>query len=112
MTVSWFALLADTERFSGQVVQLVGFVRFEFESNIVSFSREHALYGSTADALWLDVDGLSRTAAQRCNSKYCLIEAVFDAENRGHLGCCAGTLRDIQRLEPKDPVTGSDQTGL
>jgi len=101
MVVSWFALLANPERFNGQAVQLVGFVRFEFEGNIVSFSREHALHGSDSDALWLDVEGLSPDAAQRCDRSYCLIEAVFDAGNRGHLGCCAGTLRDIRRLEPR-----------
>jgi hypothetical protein len=102
--VSWFNLLANPERFHGQVVQLVGFTNFGFESNTISFSREHALVGANADALWLDVEGLSVEEGQRCHRRYCLIEAVFDAENRGHLGCCAGTLRDIRRLEPRQPT--------
>lgn len=104
MVVSWFNLLANPERFHGQVVQLVGFTQFEFEGNTVSFSSEHALLGANADALWLDVEGLSVEAGQRCHRQYCLIEAVFDAESRGHLGCCAGTLRNIRRLELRQPA--------
>ena len=108
MVVSWFALLANPERFHGQVVQLVGFTQFEFEGNRISFSSENALHGASADALWLDVEGLSLVVAQQCNRQYCLIEAVFDAENRGHLGCCAGTLREIRRLEVQQPASESD----
>ena len=102
MVVSWFALLANPARFDGQRVQLVGFTEFGFESNRIFFSREHAEHGASADALWLDIEGLSTDSAKQCHHRYCLIEAVFDAQNRGHLGCCAGTLREITRLELRE----------
>ena len=101
--VSLVSLIANPARFGGKTVQLIGFATFEFEGNAVYLSKEAAQIGDSASAIWLDIDGLAISNPEKLNRRYVLIAGTFDAENRGHVGMFAGTLKSIIRLEEAGP---------
>lgn len=89
------------ERFQGSRVRVIGSISLQFESNVLC-PREDS---PSAECLWLDLEGLSDPGFR---SGAALVEATFDGENRGHLGCCAGTLHTITRCERwRDERTGA-----
>ena len=85
-------LVTRPERFHGTRVRVIGSITLEFERNVLC-PREHS---DSAECLWLDLDGLFNPDFRHGAA---LLEATFDGENRGHLGCCAGTLHTITRCE-------------
>ena len=93
------SLIANPASFAGKSVQVIGFATFEFEGNAVYLSKEAAAVGDTASAIWLDLGGLTTPNPERLNQQYVLVAGTFDAENRGHIGMFAGTLKAISRLE-------------
>ena len=97
--VSLVSLIANPASFAGKSVQVIGFATFEFEGNAVYLSKEAAAVGDTASAIWLDLGGLTTPNPERLNQQYVLVAGTFDAENRGHIGMFAGTLKAISRLE-------------
>jgi hypothetical protein len=97
--VSLVSLIADPTKYAGKSVVLIGFATLEFEGNAVYLSKEVAEIGDTANAVWLDIAGLTTPNPEKLNRRYVLVAGTFDAENRGHIGGYAGTLKSISRLE-------------
>jgi hypothetical protein len=96
-SVSFIHLLAHPERYHGKRVQLIGYMRLEFEGNSLYLSRELYEHGGMHDALWIDVEGM--TATPRFDEGWALIEGTFNAEARGHFGMFAGSVEKITRLD-------------
>jgi hypothetical protein len=99
-SVSLVSLVANPAQYAGKKVQVIGFATLEFEGNAVYLSKEAAEIGDTESAVWLDVDGLSVPNPEKLNRSYVVLAGTFDAENRGHIGMFAGTIKSIFRLEP------------
>jgi hypothetical protein len=97
--VSLVSLIANPANFAGKNVQVIGFATFEFEGNALYLSKEAAAIGDMASAIWLDIEGLADPNPEKLNQQYVLVAGTFDAENRGHIGMFAGTLKAIFRLE-------------
>jgi hypothetical protein len=98
-SVSLIALIANPAKYAGKKVQIIGFATLEFEGNAVYLSKEGAEIGDNASAIWLDLEGLSVSNPEKLNRQFVLIAGTFDAENRGHIGMFAGTIKSIFRLE-------------
>ena len=84
-------LICQPEKYHGRRVQVSGFITLEFEGN-------RTCIGSDSDSLeciWLDVDGASDPGFRKARG---LVEGTFDAELRGHFGCCSGTVSGITRI--------------
>ena len=115
--VSISRLTATPERFDGKPVQLSGYVRLEFENQVICRTQTPR---STKECLWLDffprpvsndqdADAHERMFSEwkaRYHGKRVALRAVFDAKDLGHLGLQSGTLRDIVVVSVDDPHRG------
>ena len=98
--VSMVQLLADPGAYDGRLVRVVGFCRLEFEGNALYLHREDFEQMILKNAVWLDVERKVREDRKDLSDKYIYVEGRFDARDKGHMGCCAGALRDISRMDP------------
>jgi hypothetical protein len=88
--VSLVELLAIPKKFHHKRVSVVGFATLRFEGNTICIN-EH--YGT--GCLWLDIEGVEDPGFRK---GWAVVEGRFDGENRGHMGCCAGTIDNISVL--------------
>lgn len=72
-------------------------MNLEFESNALYNSEEQYRHGQTADAIWIEVDGMKPKPPFARG--WVIVEGTFNGEHRGHFGSYAGTLEKITRLE-------------
>jgi hypothetical protein len=106
-TVSIIQLIANPERYDGQRVQVVGFVRLEFEGTAIYLHHTDYQYGVTTSGLWLQFDAAWRDrlcATSDASNRYAYVQGVFHADNHGHIGLFSGSLSDLTRLDPSSPV--------
>jgi hypothetical protein len=101
--VSIVQLVARPEEFDGAKVQLVGFVHLEFEGNAVYLSESDYTHSVTRNGLWLSFEPGSLNPDQ-INDRFCLIDATFDANSKGHLRLFSGSLERITRIAPQLPL--------
>jgi hypothetical protein len=88
-------LLAAPEEFEGRVVQVVGFLHFEFEEQAVYLHREDSDMMNSSNGIWLD--GSGEYAA--LNDSYVIVQGTFASTKHGHLGLWPGAIQNITRLE-------------
>ena len=112
--VSISRLTAAPERFDGKPVLISGYVRLEFENQVVCRTPTPR---SMKECLWLDffpkpanndkdADDHERMFSEwkaRYHGKRVTLRAVFDAKDLGHLALQSGTLRDIVVVSVVDP---------
>ncbi len=79
-------------------------MNLEFEGNGLYFSEEQYRHGGTADAIWIDVDGMKPSPPFARG--WVIVEGSFNGERRGHFGMFAGTLEHITRMEAWAPRGG------
>ncbi len=92
-------LVVVPEKCHGARIRTIGFVRFEFEGDVIYPHREdydHALVGN---GIWIEVTGKLRSRHKELSMKYCLVEGIFDAKQRGHFGMWSGTIKNITRFQ-------------
>jgi hypothetical protein len=87
--VSVAELLTLPEKFHQRNVRVGGYVTLTFEGNTLC-ERE-----GPGSCLWLDIEGLRDPGFRK---GWAVVEGTFSAENRGHLGCCAGSIERISTL--------------
>src|SRR5262249_56553340 len=97
--VSLVQLIANGPQWRGKVVRVIGFCRLEFEGNALYLHQEDFERGISKNAVWLRVGWPVPEKYRPLSDEYVLVEAVFDAEDHGHLGRVSGPLTDIRRLE-------------
>ncbi|WP_299991298.1 hypothetical protein [uncultured Pontibacter sp.] len=104
--VSLIKLLANPDEYHGKKIMVTGFLHLELEDNSLYFSREHANYLSTENAIWVnlgknirveDKEG-SQTSIDALNRKYVMIIGKFNKDRTGHMGLFSGEIEDIERI--------------
>lgn len=90
-------VVARPELYHSKRIQLIGYMNLEFEGNALYLSKEQYLHSESADALWIDVEGLK--VKPPFARGWVIIEGTFNGERRGHLGMFAGTIESITRLQ-------------
>jgi hypothetical protein len=89
-------LLARPEVFDGKKVRVVGFIHLEDEGNGIYLHQEDYQRQLYVNGLWVELrNGIK--VESRCQDRYVLIEGVFHATDRGHLGLWNGAIRDVTR---------------
>ena len=96
--VGMIQLLAQPEKYHGKFIRVQGFLRLEFEGNALYLHREDYAHGLTNNGVWVDM--LLSPEHMKLNMHYVLIEGVFNAKDRGHLGLWSGTIEKITRAIP------------
>ena len=73
-TVSLIQLIANPEKFDGQVVRFHGVANIEFEGNAVFLSKDHRRNMVTSCALWLDLSEELQKEREWTSGRYVLLE--------------------------------------
>lgn len=96
--VGMVQLLAQPEKYHGKFIRVHGFLRLEFEGKALYLHREDYANGLTKNGVWVDM--LETPEHMKLNMHYVLIEGVFNAKDRGHLGLWSGAIEKINRSIP------------
>ena len=98
--VSIVQLIANPERYDGKHIQLIGFLRIEFEGTAVYFHREDYEQGITRNALWVNIPtAMSKAQSDAVNGQYVICLGTFDAAHHGHMGLFSGEIKNVERLQ-------------
>lgn len=105
--VSLIQLIANAEKYDGKLVQIQGYLRIDFEGTAVYLHREDYQNGLTKNGLWANVS--LAPEQMKFDQQYVLIEGIFDAHNKGHLGLWSGAIKDLKRVDLWPPAATSAQ---
>ena len=93
-------LIANPERYDGKRVQLIGFLRIEFEGTAVYLHREDYERGIEKNALWINIPtGMSKAQSDAVNGQYVICLGTFDPAHHGHMGLFSGEIKNVERLQ-------------
>jgi hypothetical protein len=93
--VSILQLIATPEAFDGKEVQVVGFLRLEFEGNVLYLHEEDYSHRIYKNGLWVRPNAKMMANADKINMHYVTIKGRFNARDKGHMGLGSGTITDI-----------------
>src|SRR5579864_6414585 len=77
--VTLVRLIANPERFDGKLIRAIGFLRLEFEGNVLYLHREDYENAILGDGIWVDVTTAITKQRDALNMNYVLLEGVFSA---------------------------------
>lgn len=97
--VSIVQLIANPERYDGQQVRVIGFLRLEFEGNAIYLHREDYERSILQNSIWIDLTDSQENSAAKLNNSYVLVEGKFDVRQKGHFGMWPGSLQQVRRLD-------------
>jgi hypothetical protein len=98
INVSMIQLIADPQRFDGQTIRVIGFMRLEFEGNAVYLHREDYERSVLQNGVWIELTDSQLKTSAKLNNGYVIIEGTFSAKERGQLGIWSGSIQKISRL--------------
>jgi hypothetical protein len=97
--VTLVQLIASPEKFDGKLIRVIGFLRLEFEGNVLYLHREDYENALLGDGIWVDVTPEMKKQAKTLNMNCVLLEGIFRSTDRGHMGMWSGTITKIRRAE-------------
>lgn len=98
-------LIVMPEKYHGDLVRTIGFVRLEFEGNVMYPSKEDCDHALLGNGIWIDLTTAKFDGQYEDGMKYFLIEATFDANDHGHMDLWSGAFTNIKRFEVwSDPL--------
>ena len=90
--VSIVQLISNPDAYTGKLVRVFGFVRFEMEGSAIYLHEEDYKQGLYKNGLWLTMN-----EQKELDQKYALVEGVFNAQNHGHMGLWSGSIEKVSR---------------
>jgi hypothetical protein len=96
--VSIIQLISTPERYDQKLVRVSGFLWLEFEGNALYLHKEDKEHMLFKNGLWINVEGDQSDIAHGLSGEYVIVEAMFDAKSKGHLGLWSGTLKRVKRI--------------
>ena len=98
--VTMIQLIADPEKYDGQLVRVIGVGNLEFEGNCISLSKEDLKYG-VGNSIWIELGekAISYEQAKNYNGEYVIIEGIFDKDYCGHMDMFCGSIKNISRYD-------------
>jgi hypothetical protein len=100
LNVTLVQLIASPEKFDGKLIRVIGFLRLEFEGNVLYLHREDYEHAILGDGVWVDVTPEITKLRNTLNMHYVLLEGIFNSNDRGHMGMWSGAMKKIRRAEP------------
>ena len=83
--------------YHGRKITVIGFLRIQFEGNVLYPSQEAAKYPLTED-IWVDVTDEMKQRRDELNLNYVRITGTFNAMSYADTGLHAGTLEKIEKI--------------
>ena len=95
---SMVSVLANPEKYYDRRVSIVGFAHFEFKRNALFLHREDFDLRIMTNSIWLDRADLDQSQINAADEHYALVSGKY-VRSDGHMGCCVGTITEIDTLE-------------
>jgi hypothetical protein len=97
-------LIATPEKFDGKLIRVIGFLRLEFEGNVLYLHPEDYENSILGNGIWVDVTPEMSKQSTTLNMHYVLLEGVFSSKERGHMSMWSGTIKQIRRAQQWTPA--------
>jgi hypothetical protein len=97
--VSMIQLIANPQQYDGKPIRVMAFLNLEFEGNALYLHREDFDKSILANAVWISLDDQQIRTSKKFSGGYVLVEGVFNAKDRGHLGIFSGSIQQINRIQ-------------
>lgn len=91
-------LIANPMALDGKLVRVIGFLNLEFEGDAVYLHKEDFEHAISRNAIWVDIPDNIKDRA-KLSGNYVLLEGIFDAKERGHMGMFSGAIQKITRAQ-------------
>ena len=98
-SVSMVSLIADPQRFDGQLVRVIAFLRVEFEGNVLYLHREDYERAILPNGVWITLTDAQMRSAKKLTNGYVIVEGLFSAKDKGHMGMWSGSIQEVSRLD-------------
>ena len=95
--ISLITLIQSPDKFEGKAIRVVGLCTLGFEGKAIWASGEALDKAITKDAIWLEVPLTDKLRTE--HQKVMIVEGVFTAQRKGHLGLYSGTIEQISRID-------------
>jgi hypothetical protein len=99
VNVTIVQLIANPDKFDGKLIRVIGFLRLEFEGNVLYLHREDYENEILGNGIWVEVAYEITRQSKALNMHYVLLEGIFSSSERGHLDAWSGTIKSIRRAE-------------
>lgn len=98
--VTMVQLLANPDKYDGELVRVIGVGNLEFEGNYIALSMDDWKY-RTGNYIWIRLGdrAIPYEEAQQYNGKYVLVEGFFDKDDSGHLSLFHGAITNVSRYQ-------------
>jgi hypothetical protein len=93
-TVSIVQLIATPEKYDGKVVQVMGFLRLEFEGDAIYLHEDDYKHAILKNGLTVVRNVKINEMADRLDLHYVVLEGTFDVRS-GNMGLNSGTITNI-----------------
>src|SRR5437899_3376183 len=97
--VTLVQLIANPDRFDDKLIRVIGFLRLEFEGDVLYLHREDYENAILGNGIWVSVTPAIAKQKPTLNMNYVLLEGVFSSSERGHMGMWSGAINQIRRPE-------------
>jgi hypothetical protein len=102
--ISIIELLANPIKYDGKQVEIIGFLRLEFEGDAIYLHKEDFEHAISKNAIWIDRPrDLSEKQTAEVNNKYVICQGIFKFREHGHMGMFSGSLTHVTWLESWGP---------
>ena len=102
--VTLVQLIATPEKFDGKLIRVIGFLRLEFEGDVLYLHREDYENALLGDGIWVDATPAMNKHSATLNMHYVLLEGVFSSREHGHMDMWSGAIKQIRRAEQWVPA--------
>jgi hypothetical protein len=98
-SVAMVSLISDPQRFDGQLIRVIAFLRLDFEGNVLYLHREDYEQAILPNGIWIALTDEQKTKAKKLSNSYVIAEGTFSSKDKGHKGMWSGSLHDVTRLD-------------
>jgi starvation-inducible outer membrane lipoprotein len=95
LSVSMIRILAYPDSFNTKRTFFGGYLHCKFEDSAIYFSKDHADYLDGSNAIWVTYDStlLKSIKPKQFDGKYVTVVGTFYANQHGHMGAFAGSIK-------------------
>jgi hypothetical protein len=114
--VSLIQLIANPKEYHVKPVRVIGFLHLGFESDGLYLHREDYDRHISSNSVWIEAPPELKKGMQKMSDHYVLLEGVFSATDRGHMGMRSGAIKKVNRAmvwvedeKKKEPIQQPQQ---
>lgn len=97
--VSMVSLVADPQRFDGQFIRVIAYLRVEFEGTVLFIHREDYEQAIIPNGIWIALSDTQMKIAKKLSNSYVIAEGIFSSKDKGHMDMWSGSLGQVTRLD-------------